>query len=96
MTTSTYIANITADLPRRNQEHDARHPLVRAEARLARKVVQVRDQPVEDVSEPVILSLVVDAYRVRRDVINRQVEQHRRLLLRDSGHFIFPFAAFFP
>lgn len=66
----TYIPHIATYLATANQELESSHPLVRAQPGLARKVVQVCDQPCHQVLEPRIGRLRVDPDRVGRDVVN--------------------------
>lgn len=72
---ATHLPDVTANLAGLGQEQQSRHPLVGAEACLARKVVQVSDEPVQEVLEPFILALVVDPDCVGRDVVDGQVQQ---------------------
>lgn len=64
------MTHVGADLPAPDQKVQRRHPLVGAEARLAREVVQVRHQPLHQVPEPRVLALRVDSVCVGRDVVD--------------------------
>lgn len=74
----TYIPHIATDLAARDEEGQTSHPLVGAEAGLARKIVQVGDQPRHDVLEASIAALGVDADCVGRDIVDGEVEERRR------------------
>ena len=54
------MAHVAADLPATHEEVEGGHPLVGAEAGLAREVVQVSNEPVQEVLQPFIFALVVD------------------------------------
>lgn len=89
-----YIAHIVRDVPARNEEADAGHPLVGAKACLARKVVEVCHQARHEVGEARIGRLRVDADGIGRDVVDCKVEERRRIgrgrgLLRCHGAFSF-------
>lgn len=71
------MSDITANLAAPNEKVESVHPLVGAEAGLARKVVQVRDEAGHEVGEARIGALGVDAVRVRGDVVDCEVEEGR-------------------
>ena len=73
------MSNIGAYLPTSYKKVQGRHPLVSAEARLARKIVQVRDQPRHEVSEARVAGLGVDAIGVWGDVVDCEVLEGRGL-----------------
>ena len=74
---STYMSDITANLAALNEEVEGVHPLVGAEAGLARKVVEMGDQAGHEVRETGIGGLGVDAIRVGSDVVDRKIEEGR-------------------
>lgn len=80
------MSHITADLPDLDEEVQRRHPLVGAQSGLARKVVQVRDQPLQEVLEARIFGLAVDFDGIRRDVVDGEVKQLRSLGSLGVGH----------
>lgn len=51
-----YLSHISTDLPHLCEEEQAGHPLLGAESGLAREIVQVRDQTLEDVFHALILA----------------------------------------
>ncbi len=71
------MPHIAADLAAPNQEVQRCHPLVGAEPRLTREVVQVGHHPLHEVPEPRFLALRVDPDRVGRDIVYGQVEERR-------------------
>lgn len=79
---SAYMANLAGDLPDPHQEVQRCHPFRGAEASLARKVVQMRDEALEEVCEALVASLRVDAHRVLRDIVNVEILHRRSLDLR--------------
>lgn len=72
------VALVVRDLARRDQKLDGRHPLLRRQPRLPRKVVQVRHQPLHDVAEARRWRLRVYHVCVLRDVVDGEVEELRR------------------
>jgi hypothetical protein len=70
---STYLSHIRTSLPHTRQEPYPRHPLLKAEPRLARKVVQVRDKALHDVLEAWVGALRVYAVHVLGDVFDCEV-----------------------
>lgn len=68
-----YLPNITTNLPRRRQKLNPGHPLFRTQARLARKVMQVRDQPLEHVFHARVLAQRVDEDDIVGDVVDGEV-----------------------
>lgn len=88
------MPHVAANLPAPHEEVERRHPLVCAQPRLARKVVQVRDEPLHEVLEARILALRVDADRVGRDVVDRQIQQLRCLVRHVCCFFSGSIAAF--
>lgn len=72
-----YLSNIRTDLPDLRQKLQPGHPLRRGESGLARKVVEVRDESLEDVLHPLVLAERVDADNILGDVVHREVF-HRR------------------
>lgn len=75
MSEAAYISHVTANLPALDQKGERCHPFLSAQTSLARKVVQVRDQPLHNVFEARIFCLVVDLDRVGRDIVNGQVQK---------------------
>lgn len=53
----SYLANVARNLSRLGQELDGGHPLVRAEACLSRKVVDMGHQPLHQIVEARIAAL---------------------------------------
>ena len=80
-----YLPHVCTDLPNLRKELDACHPLVKAQAGLARKVMEVRDKAFHDVLQPRIAALRVDADHILSDVVDGQVLQHRHRLA-SSGY----------
>lgn len=76
------VAHVAADLAHVDEEGDGGLPLGHAEARLARKVVQVRHQRLEEELEPRVLAPRVDAVHVLGDVVDRQVLERREIRAR--------------
>lgn len=76
-TDATYIPHLAADLPTSNQKLQPGHPLVRAQPRLPRKVMQVRHQSRQQIRQPLVVRLAVNPDGIRRDVVNRQVQKRR-------------------
>lgn len=72
-----YLSNIRTDLSDLCQELQPGHPLRRGESGLARKVMEVRDEPLEDVLHSLVLTERVDADNILGDVVHREVF-HRR------------------
>ena len=71
------MSHVGADLPTPHEEVQRRHPLVAAQPRLARKVVEVRHEARHEVREARIVALGVDAVRVGGDVVDCEVEERR-------------------
>lgn len=72
------MSNIRTNLPNPYQEVQRRHPLIRAQSRLACKIVKMRDQPLHHVGESRIWGLRVDDNGILGDIINIQVLHGRR------------------
>ena len=68
-----YLSDIAANLAHSGQEFQCSHPFFRTQSCFPSKVVKVRDQPVEDVSETSIWTLGIDTNGVLGDVVNSQV-----------------------
>lgn len=83
---ATHLPDVTANLPGLGQEQQRRHPLVGTEAGLAREVVQVSDEPVQEVLQPFIFALVVDPDSIRRDVVDSQVQELWSLRVLSHGY----------
>jgi hypothetical protein len=84
-----YLPHVCTDLSDLCKELDACHPLVKTQARLACKVVKVRDKALHDVLQPWIAALRVDADHILSDVVDSQVLQHwHRLASNGFGHSI--------
>lgn len=73
------VAHVAADLAGGDEEVYGGHPLLGAQARLARKIVQVRDEARHEVAQARVGRLVIDADGVGRDVVDGEVEQLRRV-----------------
>lgn len=69
----TYLSHVGAYLAHLGQEEQALHPLVGGEARLARKVVQVRDETLEDVFQTGVLAERVHEDGIVGDVVDGEV-----------------------
>ena len=67
----THLSHVTTNLPNLRKKQQPRHPLMGAESRLARKIMQVRDQSLEHVFHPLILAQGVDLVYVFGDVVGR-------------------------
>lgn len=67
------LSNVRTYLPNLGQKLDARHPLLMAEPRLSRKVVDVLDQSLKDVLQPGIGTLAIDQLDIVGNVVDRQV-----------------------
>jgi hypothetical protein len=78
----TYLSHVRAYLTGSREEHDASHPLLRAQPRLSSKVVKVVNKSFEDVSEPGIWICGIDQIDVLRDVVDGEVHQGWDLDLR--------------
>ena len=72
------MSHVAAYLAALDEEVQCGHPLVHAQAGLAREVVEVRHETGHEVREARIVALRVDAVGVVRDVVNRQVEEAGR------------------
>ena len=75
----TYIAHVVGDLTTPNEKGDSGHPLVGAKAGFAREVMQMRDQARHEIRDTGIGRLRVDTDRVRRNIVNGEVEERRRV-----------------
>lgn len=71
------MPHIAANLPTPDKEIKGRHPLIGAQPRLPREVVEVCDQPLHEILEARIAALRVDTDRVRRDVVDREIQKFR-------------------
>lgn len=78
-----YLAELVTFLPSRGEEINRRHPLLRAQPCLSRKVVQVSDQTLSKVLGPGVFAVGVDLDDILGDVICGQVLHIRRIHL---GH----------
>lgn len=76
---AAYLSHITAYLTDLRQELQAGHPLFGAEPGLARKVVQVGDQPLQHVLQAGILAEGVDEDDILGDVVDGEILQGRDL-----------------
>jgi hypothetical protein len=79
------MADITADLATAHEEVEGCHPLLRAQSRLPRKVVQVCHQTGHEVLEARIGALRVYEVGIGGDVVDGEVEERRSIVCR--GHF---------
>lgn len=77
-----YLSNIRTDLPDLSQELQASHPLRRGKSSLAREIMEVRDEALQDVLHSRVLAERVDADHILGDVFHRQVLHRRDLDLR--------------
>ena len=71
----TYLSHISTYLPRLRQEFDSGHPLVETKACLARKVMEMRDQSLQNIFHARIFAQRVDQNHVLGDVVDGEVEQ---------------------
>lgn len=69
------MSHISANLPSCDEKVQCHHPLLGAQTSLARKVVQMRDQPLHEVLEARIFGLIVNLDSIRRDIVDCQIEQ---------------------
>lgn len=69
------MPHVATNLSAADEEIQRRHPLVGAQPRLPRKVVQMGDQPFHEVLESCIVALRVDANGVGCDVVDRQIQE---------------------
>lgn len=72
------MANIITYLTALHQEVEPGHPLVGANASLSGEVMDMCDQAFHQIGKTPVITLRVDFDRVRRDVVNCQVQQSRR------------------
>lgn len=73
------LSHVAADLADLGQEQQAGHPFFGAETGLARKVVQVSDEPLEDVFHALVLAERVDEDDILGDVVDGEVLEGRDL-----------------
>lgn len=74
----TYMSDVATDLAALDEEVESLHPLVRAEAGLARKVVEMGHEAGHEIYEARIVGLRVDSVCVGRDVVDCQVQKRGR------------------
>lgn len=70
-----YLPYVCTYLPDLSEELDACHPFVKAQACLAREVVEVGDQPFHNVLQPWVAALRIDADYILSNVVDCQVLQ---------------------
>lgn len=69
------MPHIATHLPTSHQKVQRRHPLRRAQPRLPRKVMQVRNQPLHEVIDTRIPALRTDSHHIGRNIICCEVQQ---------------------
>lgn len=73
----TYLSHISAYLPGLRQEFDSSHPLIGTEACLARKVMEMRNQPFKHIFHARIFAKGIDQNHILSDVIDCEVAEGR-------------------
>ena len=78
----THLSHIGAYLPHRSQELNPCHPLRGAETSLPRELMQVSDQPLQNVFCPPVFSKRIDGDHIVRDVVRSEILHWRDFDLR--------------
>lgn len=66
-----YLSNITTDLAYLRQELQSCHPFRGAQSSLPCKIVEMRNETLEDIFQPCVLAEGIDPYHVLGDVVHR-------------------------